>query len=272
MKKINKFIDLHFHLDGSITVDIAKKLAELQKIDLGEDGDEVKIKRKFSVQDDCDSLNQFLNCFELPLKLLQTKEGITEAVRLVADNILSQGVIYAEFRFAPQKHMDRGLTQEQVVLAAIEGTKQTKLRVNLILCLFRGDDEKNALNNYQTLELAKKYLNNGIVAIDLAGSESDYKTEKFKDYFDKAKEYGIPFTIHAGEDDGPESIKHAIEFGAKRIGHGTNAFKSESVLNLIKEKGIVLEMCPTSNVITKTIEKIEDFPFMKYLNQGIKVT
>ena len=193
-------------------------------------------------------------------------------MRLIANRIQTQGVIYAEFRFAPQLHTQRGMTQEDVILAAIEGTKKTKLRVNLILCLYRGNEEKKIEDNKETLELAKKYLNQGIVAIDLVGSESEYKTEDYKDYFLKAREYGIPFTIHAGEADGPESIRHAIEFGAKRIGHGTKAFESESVLKLIKEKGIFLEMCPTSNLMTHTINKIEEFPFMDYLKQGIKVT
>ena len=155
-------------------------------------------------------------------------------MRLIANRIQTQGVIYAEFRFAPQLHTQRGMTQEDVILAAIEGTKKTKLRVNLILCLYRGNEEKKIEDNKETLEIAKKYLNQGIVAIDLVGSESEYKTEDYKDYFLKAREYGIPFTIHAGEADGPESIRHAIEFGAKRIGHGTKAFESESVLKLIK--------------------------------------
>ena len=105
------------------------------------------------------------------------------------------------------------MSQEDAVKAAIEGTKRTSLKVNLILCLYRG--ENNHKDNEETLELAKKYLNKGIVAIDLAGSEADFKTSDYKDFFVKAKEYGIPFTIHAGEAGGPENIRQAIEFGLK---------------------------------------------------------
>jgi adenosine deaminase len=80
-----------------------------------------------------------LKCFELPVSLLQTKEGLSEAVKLVADNIQSQGVIYAEFRFAPQKHQDKNMTQKDAIEAALDGLKKTSLKVNLILCYMRGD-------------------------------------------------------------------------------------------------------------------------------------
>ena len=91
-KKINKYIDLHLHLDGAITVDIAKKLAKLQNYQLPTEDDE-ELEKLLSVPEDCKSLNDFLKCFELPVSLLQTKEGLSEAVKLVADNIQSQGVI-----------------------------------------------------------------------------------------------------------------------------------------------------------------------------------
>ena len=124
-KYANKYIDLHLHLDGAITLDIAKKLASLQNIELPTDNDE-ELEKLLSVPDDCESLNDFLQCFELPLTLLQTPEGLTEAVRLVSDNIQSQGVIYAEIRWAPQLHTDNGMTQEDAIKAALEGLKKTK--------------------------------------------------------------------------------------------------------------------------------------------------
>ena len=270
-KKITKFIDLHCHLDGSITVDIAKKLAAIQNIPLPSTND-MELEALLSVQENCESLNHFLKCFKLPLQLLQKKEGLTEAVRLVADNIQSQGVIYAEFRFAPQLHQEKGMTQEDAILAALEGIKRTSLKVNLILCFMRGDN--NDAENEITLELAKKYLvrDGGVVALDLAGAEALFPTSKYRYLFERAKQYGIPYTIHAGEADGPESVRSAIEFGAKRIGHGTRAFEDKSVVELIKNKGIFLEMCPTSNKQTKAVNDMSKFPFMDYLKKGIKVT
>ena len=118
-RKMKKFIDLHLHLDGAITVDIAKKLAAVQKIELPAKTDE-ELEECLSVQPDCTSLFDFLKRFNLPLSLLQTKEGLSEAVRLVSDNIQSHGVVYAEIRFAPQLHQQKGMTQEEAVLAALD--------------------------------------------------------------------------------------------------------------------------------------------------------
>ena len=164
------------------------------------------------------------------------------------------------------------MTQEDAIKAALEGLKKTNLKANLILCCMRG--EGNEKQNNETLELAKKYLveDGGVVAIDIAGAEALHPTSKYSDLFAKAREYGIPFTIHAGEADGPDSVKNAIEYGAKRIGHEVRSYEDPTVVELIKKEGVTLEMCPTSNRQTHAVEDMSKYPFMDYLNQGIKVT
>lgn len=267
----DKYIDLHLHLDGAITMDIAKKLAALQNIKLPAENDE-QLKKLLTVPDTCTSLNDFLKCFALPDALMMTQEGISEAVYLVAENIRQQGVIYAEIRFAPQNHTEKGMSQEEAVQAALEGLKRTELKANIILCCMRG--EGNEAANYETLELTKKYLveDGGVTGMDLAGAEALYPTSKYAALFAKAREYGIPFTIHAGEAVGAESVRCAIEYGAARIGHGVRIREDDSVCELVKNKGIFLEMCPTSNRQTHAVENMKDYPFIKYLNDGIKVT
>jgi len=269
-KSVNKYIDLHFHLDGSIVSHIAKELAKMDDITLPGENDE-ELESYLSVKGSS-NLAQFLKCFDLPKKLLQSEKCITEAIKLVADNIKSQGVIYVEIRFAPQYHTKKGLTQEQVVKAAIKGKNEASIKVNLILCFIR--EKNNKAENEETLRLAKEYFQTGdIAAVDIAGNEAEFPILNYKDLFDKCKEYGIPFTIHAGEADGSLSVKNAINLGAKRIGHGTRAFEDDNVVELIKEKGIFLEMCPTSNEKTTAVKNMkDDFPFMKYLEKGIKVT
>lgn len=271
MKTISEYVDLHLHLDGAITVKIAKELAKLQGIALPSENDD-ELRSMLSVPADCTSLNDFLSCFALPDSLMQTEEGLREAVRLVMDDALSQGVIYAELRFAPQLHTDGGMTQEQAVSAALDGLKRSALKGNLILCCMRGEDTADA--NFETLELAKKYLveDGGVVAIDLAGAEALYPTEDYRALFARAKEYGVPFTLHAGEADGADSIRKAIEFGAGRIGHGVRCYEDPELIELVIEKGIPFEMCPTSNRQTHAVESMDDYPFMDYLEKGIKVT
>ena len=270
-KEIKKYIDLHLHLDGAITLEIAKELAKLHNMAFKAKNDR-ELEDLLSVPHTCKSLNDFLNCFELPLSLMQTPEGLSESVRLVANNIQSHGVIYAEFRFAPQLHTDLGMTQEDAIKAALDGIKRTSLKVNLILCFMRG--EGNEAQNLETLELARKYLvkDGGVVALDIAGAEALFKTKDYGHLFKKAREYGIPYTIHAGEADGPDSVKKAIEFGAHRIGHGVRSFEDDELVELINKKGIPLEMCPTSNSITIAIPDMNKFPFIDFLEKGLKVT
>lgn len=267
----NKYIDLHLHLDGAITVDIAKNLARMQGIALPTD-DDGELLRFLSVPESCASLNDFLACFALPDSLMQTKEGLSEAVRLVADKAAADGVAYAEIRFAPQLHTDGGMTQEDAVLASLEGLKRSSLKCNLILCCMRGSGNEDA--NEETLKLAKKYLvkDGGVVAIDLAGAEALFPTEHYRALFARAKDSGVPFTIHAGEADGADSIRCAIEFGAKRIGHGVRCYEDPALLDLVIEKGIPFEMCPTSNRQTCAVKSMDDYPFMYYLEKGVKVT
>lgn len=281
------YIDLHLHLDGAITVPIARALAALQHITLPSDDDQ-ELLSLLSVPSDCRSLNDFLKCFSLPLSLMQTREGIREAVRLVQENIRHQGVIYAEIRFAPQLHCEQGLTQREVIEAALEGLHASDLPCNLILCCMRGDNNQEA--NLETVKLAGEYLvpttenlsflpqpssdspRYGVTAIDLAGAEALYPTGQFADLFALARSLHIPFTIHAGEADGPESVRHAVSFGAARIGHGVRIANDSRSMALIRDRGIFLELCPTSNRQTRAVEDMSRYPLKQFLEYGIKVT
>ena len=266
----DRYIDLHLHLDGAITPEIARKIAQIQNFPLPED--DAELEDMLTVSQDCEDLNEFLARFELPISLLQTPEAIRKAVHLVGDNIMSQGVIYAEFRFAPQSHTRKRMTQEEAVQAALEGLSETKLKANLILCCMRGAD--NERQNLETIELAKKYLveDGGVTAVDLAGAEALFPTEDYRELFAGVRKYGIPFTIHAGEAAGPESVRTAIEFGTKRIGHGVRIFNDPDMIQLVKDCGITLEMCPTSNRQTRAIDDMRKYPFMDFLKKGVKVT
>lgn len=264
-------IDLHCHLDGSITVEIAKKLASLQNIELPAHSDQALLE-KLSVPNTCESLNDFLQCFGLPLRLLQTKEGIKEAVYLVQENCLAQGLEYLELRFAPQLHQINGLSQDEVVFAALEGLKQSTLHTNLILCLMRSDHSQE--ENMETIRVAKKFLveDEGVVAIDLAGAEALFSTDSFEKEFSLAKELNIPFTIHAGEASGPESVWKALSFGAKRIGHGVRSIEDKKLLQYLVQNKIALEMCPSSNRQTKAFRDMSKYPLKEFLDMGIKAT
>lgn len=270
---MDQYIELHLHLDGAITTEIAKELAHLQGITLPA-ADDKELESLLCVPESCESLNDFLKCFELPLTLMQTREGIREAVRLVQEQIRKQGVIYAELRFAPQLHCKNGLSQRQVLEAALEGLSLSVLPCNLILCCMRGAGPRQRQANIETIELAREFLveHGGVVALDLAGAEALFPTSGFADIFSMARAYGIPFTIHAGEADGADSVRAAVEMGARRIGHGVRSAEDPELLALLRDRQIPLEMCPTSNRQTHAISDMSRYPLKRYLDMGIPVT
>ena len=261
-------IDLHIHLDGSLSLASARALADMQGIALPEDDE--ALSRMLRVSDNCQSLNEYLEKFALPLTLLQTSEAISEAVLRLCRELAEQGLVYAEIRFAPQLHCERGLTQDAVVEAAIRGMKKSGFYASFILCCMRGGD--NLQKNLLTVEVASRFLGKGVCAVDLAGAEALYSTDSFAEVFEYARSLSIPFTVHAGEADGPESVYAALSFGARRIGHGVRSAEDGALLKRLAESGVVLELCPTSNLNTRVFERIEDYPLRKLLDAGVRVT
>lgn len=264
-----KFVELHFHLDGSVSPDIALNLSDLQNVPLPT-RDPEKLKEALQVSPGCRSLVEFLQHFEIPGSLMQTKEGISQAVYMVQEEFKRNNGIYLEIRFAPQLHCFQGLTQREVIEAALDGLHRSDLKANLILCLMRGDT--NQKENMETILLAKEYLveDDGVVALDLAGNEYGFKTHTFKQEFELANTLGIPFTIHAGEADGPSSVDSALSFGAKRIGHGIRSAESEDTMKKLVQNDVLLELCPLSNFCTKSCTE-EEFPFKQFLERGVKM-
>ncbi len=266
-------IDLHLHFDGSLPVKTVWEQAKKQGITLAASSmDELREMMVCPV--DCKSLNEYLEKFNIPLSVLQTREGIKESMEDLIAQLISGGMIYAEIRFAPQLHLQKGLTQEDVVQEAIAGVETATLgqemKVQLILCCMRGSDNVDA--NRETVLMTSKYLGKGVCACDLAGAEALFKTETFADLFAYAAELGVPYTIHAGEADGPKSIKDAISFGAKRLGHGVRAAEDALLVTELMENEITLECCPISNVQTKAVASIEVHPIKEFLYRGLKVT
>lgn len=271
---MDKLIELHLHLDGSLRPETVWELAKEQNIKLPTNTvDEVR--DQMQVPEDCRTLEEYLTRFDLPLLVLQTREALERAAFELTEDLAKEGVTYAEIRFAPQLSIKGGMTQEQAVEAAIEGVKRgmeqyPSIRVGLILCCMRGEDNEEW--NLQTVETAKKYLGDVVCAVDIAGAESLYPTERFAPVFEKVREYGLPSTIHAGEAAGPESMKTALAFGAKRIGHGVAAVEDPKLVRRLIEEQITLEVCVTSNYQTKVVPSIEAHPIRRLFNAGVRVT
>ena len=265
-------VDLHLHLDGSLSAEAILDVARREGIELP--ANNVKDLNKFlMVPENCQSLNEYLERFSLPNLVLQTKKGLEICTLDLLERLAKDGLKYVEIRMAPQLSTDKGLSQEQVAKTLIKTCKKGRkfhIFSNLILCMMRGNNTKE--KNLETIEVAKKFLGKGVVAMDLAGAEGLFPNEMFEDEFKLIKENNIPLTIHAGEASGANSVKSALDFGAVRIGHGIHSIEDENVLEELKNKDVCLEVCPKSNLDTKTISKYDDLPLRQFIQKGIKVS
>ena len=244
MKEIEnlKKIELHLHLDGSFSLQLAKILSGRKEDDL---------KNQMVVTNDCQNLSEYLEKFDFPIQLMQTKKNLELVAFDLVNQLEKDNVIYAEIRFAPSFHVKRGLTYEEVVQAVLNGLNQNKkVKTNLILCLMRGNSREE---NTKTLEVASTFYKKGVCALDLAGDEGQYPLDNFYEFFQMAHERNIPFTIHAGEVFLNDEIGKALKLGAKRIGHGISCINDLELMKILKDNRVLLEVCPTSNINTKAV-------------------
>ena len=259
-------IDLHLHLDGSLSPEFVLSEYKAQGIELPcPEKDFGNILKSKGVK----SLNEYLKAFDYPLRVLQTERALYGAYLDVLSKLDECGLVYAEIRFAPQLHTKCGLSQQQVLETVLRARSDADAVVenNVILCCMRGDG--NDKENAETVELAKAYKGHGVVGVDLAGAEALFPTSKYGELFNRANKYGIPITVHAGEAADADSVKAALDMGARRIGHGVRIANDTELLKRIAKERIGIEMCFTSNLDTHAISNADEFPILKYLDLGI---
>jgi adenosine deaminase len=240
--------------------------------------DSAELVRLLTCPVDCEDLNDYLTCFDLPVSVMQSRTTIAYSVSSLVKRLDAQGLVYAEICYAPQLHLQKGMTQDEVVAASVAGLREglaacrNGFKANLILCCMRGEGNDDL--NMETLRMAKKYLGQGVVAADLAGAEALFPTANYRETFAYARELGVPFTIHAGEADGVESMQLAMDFGARRIGHGIRSWNDAATRARVKELDVCLTFTPTSNLQTKAVEgvnNIAQYPLRVFLDEGIPV-
>jgi len=267
VKKLPK-VELHCHLGGSYNIDSLNGIIMDQSdISLS------NFKAKAKIQSTCSSLDEYLQPFPLLLKHLQTEETLEMAAYDVLLQAADENIIYIEIRFAPILHCEKGLDFNAIIRAVLRGIKKGEkdfnIKAGIILCLMRGQSYDN---NLRTVETAHKFNEQGIVGVDLAGSEAQYPPELYASLFHIALEYGLQITIHAGENGPANNVKTAIEMGASRIGHGIALKDNKEMCVLCAEKNVLLELCPTSNLQTKASDSLQTYPFQLFIQEGIPIS
>lgn len=268
-------VQLHCHLDGAIPYDLFCRYSREMGYVTDTISDEEWIRQ--NIMTESMSLTEGLQKFILLTALLQTPEHLEEVTDHLLEDLYNEGTRLAELRFAPQSHTNGGMTMEDAVKAVLAGRKKAMDRhpdmvSGIILCMMNyGQDWGKKENNVQTVHLAKKYLNQGVVGIDLAGDENATPINEYQKEFELAKELGVPFTIHAGESGPAANVQFAIDMGATRIGHGVHAIYDDDVVRQLVEKGITLEISITSNILSRSFNSYAEHPVRKLYDRGVRI-
>ena len=270
-------IDLHLHLDGSMLPKSAWEMAAERGIALPAETLE-DFRHFIVVTADCRSVNEYLKRFKMPLQILQDRASLERTAYELVCLLAGQGLRYAEIRFAPQLHLRGELTQRDAVEAVLTGVKRgmaecPSIDIGVLLCaMCIGEYWLNMDANLQTVREAARALSEGVVGIDLAGAEGLTPLSGFAPVFDLARELGVPFTCHAGDSQGPETVLAALNFGTKRIGHGHHIFEDRALCARAIRDGVTLEVCPTSNIQCSTRPSYEAHPLKRLIDMGVSCT
>jgi len=264
-------VELHVHLDGCLRPQTMLELARAQGIRLPAEtpaalADAMAVKH-------AKSLEEYLTKYAITLSVMQTAAALERIAYEFVLDAAAEHVRYVEVRYSPLLHRP-ALTLAQAIEAPLRGfdraQRETGTKVGVIVCGIRTMPPATSL---ELAQAAADYRAAGVVAFDLAGPERDHAAADHRAAFAYAAQHGMACTCHAGEGDGPESIRQALHVcGAQRIGHGTRLGEDPGLLDEVVERGIPLEMCLTSNVHTHVVDAVTSHPFRRYLERGVRVT
>lgn len=279
---------LHDHLDGGLRPQTIVELAAEQGYrDLPANEPEA-LGEWFREAAFSGSLERYLETFAHTVGVTQTAEALRRVARECAVDLAADGVVYAESRFAPELHLERGLTEHEVVEAVLAGFAEGEqaaaeaghpIRIGVLLTAIR-----TASHSRRIAELTVDYRDRGVVGFDIAGAEAGFPPTRHLDAFEYLRRENAHFTIHAGEAFGLPSIWEALQWcGADRLGHGVRIVDDIEIAPdgeprlgrlaaYVRDRRIPLEMCPSSNVQTGAAESIERHPIGLLRRLGFRVT
>ncbi|MCD0481850.1 adenosine deaminase [Streptacidiphilus sp. ASG 303] len=267
---------LHDHLDGGLRPRTIVELAAACGYEGLPTTDPDKLGLWFREAADSGSLERYLETFAHTCAVMQTREALVRVAADCAEDLAADGVVYAEVRYAPEQHLEAGLTLEEVVEAVNEGFRLGerrarenghRIRVGALLTAMR-----HAARSLEIAELANAYRDRGVAGFDIAGAEAGHPPTRHLDAFEYLKRESNHFTIHAGEAFGLPSIWQALQWcGADRLGHGVRIIDDITtgpagevrlgrLAAYVRDRRVPLEMCPTSNLQTGAASSYAEHP------------
>jgi adenosine deaminase len=264
--------ELHLHLDGSLDPSLALELAKTRGVEAPRDW--AGMRAALVAPERCADQADLLRAFDLPIALLQDAEALERAADQLVRVKAAERVVYMELRWGPHLHTAKGLTQSQVIAAVAKGANAAAaacdVEVRLIVTALRSHslEENRAL---AAAAVAAQDL--GVVAFDLAGREAAFPDPlTFKDAFDVARDGGLAITLHAGEWGGAAQVRRALAVNPARIAHGAVAVEDPALCDELIARGVVLDLCPSSNVQAAIVPGYGDFPILTLHRRGLRVT
>lgn len=268
-------IDLHRHLEGSLRLDTLISIALEYQITLPSFDIDALRPYVQMVPGEERSWKQFLGKFAVLRQFYRSETIIKRVTQEVIADAAADNIKYMELRFTPQAlnnlmRCDYATVVDWVCAATKEASAQHGITVKLILSMNR--HESVGIGEL-VLQAAYDFHEAGVVGVDLAGQEDGFSGLPFRDLFEDAKAKGIGVTIHAGEWSGPASVREAVEhLCASRIGHGIRSIEDRGIVDLLREHGTILEVCPKSNIDSGVIPAYEQHPLAPLYRAGVKTT
>ncbi|MCB0120070.1 MAG: adenosine deaminase [Anaerolineales bacterium] len=267
-------VELHRHLEGSLRLstmmDIARKHGVTVPASL------LNLSGLVQVQDqDPLTFSNFLEKFKTLRLFYRSPDVIHRITKEAVEDAAKDNVRYMELRFTPvalsrAEGFPLHDVMDWVISSAQEAAKTFGIKVGLLASVNRHESPELA---EQVAWLALEYQKNGMVGMDLAGNEAEFKSQPFHEIFKEAKQSGLHITIHAGEWGPAANVRDAIlNLGAERIGHGVRVLEDESVAALARERGVTFEVCPTSNFQSGVVRTLEEHPLPRMIESGLRVT
>ena len=267
-------VELHRHLEGSLRLDTMVDVARQHGITIP--ADVLRLSNLVQVQDaDKFTFQNFLAKFNTLRLFYRSPDVIDRITREAVEDAAKDNVRYMELRFTPvalsrAERFPLHDVIDWVLTSAREAAQKYNVIVRLIASVNRHESTELA---EQVAWLAAAHIKDGLVALDLAGNEAEFKTEPFYGIFKEAKQAGLHVTIHAGEWGPAVNVKEAIEeIGADRIGHGVRVLEDQDILTLVRERGTAFEVCVTSNYQSGVVQSLDTHPLMGMLEAGVNVT
>ncbi len=289
-------VSLHDHLDGGLRPATIVELAAEIGYDLPAGAtDAESLGQWFATQANSGSLVQYLTTFDVTIAVMQTHDALVRVAREFVEDLAADGVVWGEIRWAPEQHLQKGLSLDEAVEAVQQGLDEgveaargagTSIRVGQLVSAMRHADR-----GLEIAQLALRHRDTGTVGFDIAGAEAGFPPSRLRDAFELLADEFFPVTIHAGEADGIESIRGALRDGhALRLGHGVRLLEDITLVDegemtraslgriaeWVKDRGIALETSPSSNLQTGAIaawgDSMEDHPLDLFTQLGFRVT